>query len=91
MDPYILDKIFLVLAFAVPVALVVKFKSFGIIYGAGWHWMILIIAGEYLNMADPSRHAAMLDHIWIMFGWIWAILYCAGIYMITYLFRKRKN
>ncbi|MGM0489323.1 MAG: hypothetical protein ACQESR_21505, partial [Planctomycetota bacterium] len=48
--------------------------------GAIWHWVILIAAGKYLQIADPQRDARILDSVWLLFGWIQGLGYCALIY-----------
>lgn len=91
MPSELLDALFTGLAFAVPVVLVVTFRARGILYGAAWHWMTLIIAGKYLDLVDSQRDGAMLDGIWFLFGWVWALAYCAVIYGVVWLFARRRG
>jgi len=80
MAPETIDRLFLIAADVVPIALILAFQARGIAYGAVWHWGILIVADKYLDMADPTREAQILDGMWILFGWIWAVFCCAAIY-----------
>jgi len=74
------DRLSLIAADVVPMALILAFQTRGIVYGPVWRWGMLIVADKYLDMADPTREAQMLDGMWMLFGWIWAVFCCAAIY-----------
>ena len=75
MSPQVIDKLMFLIAFAVPVILVLRFKRRGVVYGAITTWITLVICGKWLNVLDPKRNGGILDTIWLLFGWIPSVIY----------------
>jgi len=76
-----------------PVITVLLWNVRGVIAGMLIVWGSLWIAGRLLSQLDPERDAALLDHVWLFFGWVAGLIYSGTIYAIKrltlYLFRKR--
>lgn len=66
---------FLVVAIVGPVLLVLRSERWGVLLGAAFAWLVLIVAGDVLAALDPARDAAMGDSIWVLFGWVGTLAY----------------
>ena len=82
----------LVLALGIPIPLVLFFRWRGVVYGAIFHWIVLIAAGQWLIALDPNRSSGILDSIWLLGGWIQGLLYCCFLLLvIRYITQKTKS
>jgi membrane-bound ClpP family serine protease len=70
----------LVVAIVGPVLLVLRWKRSGVLLGAAFAWLTLIVAGEALSALDPSREGALGDSFWVLFGWVATLAYSSLIY-----------
>lgn len=77
----------LVLAIVGPVLFVLRWERWGVLLGTAVAWLILIVAGTVLSALDPSRDAAILDSIWVMFGWVATLAYSSLIYLAVRITR----
>ena len=77
----LVDIGFLVVAVVGPVLLVVRWERWGVLLGTAFAWLTLIVAGAVLSALDPSREAAMLDSIWVLFGWVGTLAYSSLVYV----------
>jgi hypothetical protein len=82
---HIIDIVLLLIAFAVPAYLVVRFNLIGVLVGALIFWLTLIIAGEVLSALDSER-GRLLDAVWLRAGWLASLIYCALIYGVKQLY-----
>ena len=64
-----------------PVLLVLRWGHRGVFLGAAFAWLIGIAAGDVLAALDPSRDTAMLDSIWVLFGWAGTLAYSSLAYL----------
>ncbi len=79
-------------ALVVPIWLIIRLNIVGLILGALFFWIVLILGGELLNQLDPERDSAIIDIIWLWAGWLGGLMYCLPIYAIrrvTLLLRRR--
>lgn len=70
----------LVLAAVGPALFILRWDRRGVALGAVYAWLLLFAAGAALSALDPSREMAVLDSIWLLFGWIATLLYSAVVY-----------
>lgn len=70
----------LVLAAVGPALFILRWDRRGVALGAVYAWLLLLAAGAALSALDPSREMAVLDSIWLLFGWIATLLYSAVVY-----------
>ena len=80
MTPQIVDKLCLLVATFLPVALVLRWNWLGVALGTVTVWGSLALAGFLLSALDPGRDAGILDGVWLIFGWLGGLLYCLAIY-----------
>jgi hypothetical protein len=94
MTAHLADQICLWAAFIVPIPLIGAYRWIGVALGTVAVWGILLLAGVWISSLDPKRDAAMLDSIWLLFGWIGGLLYCLPIFglreLVAYLVRRRR-
>jgi hypothetical protein len=91
-DAQLVDLLCNALMFILPVMLVLAFGWRGVIWGTLAVWGLGYVAGEAINALDPTRAeggASMLDHLWIMAGWIAGLLYSLVIMVIRLILQKR--
>ena len=81
------DTLFLVLTGILPVLLIIRWRFKGALLGAAAVWILGIVSGVMLSALDPKRDMAMLDSIWLLFGWIGGLLYCMPIWGILKMVR----
>jgi hypothetical protein len=81
----IVDKVGLWVSLGVPVILVWRFRWWGILAGAFFQWILLVVVGDVLQELDPARDAALTDSIWFFFGWIGALVYCLAVFAVLQL------
>jgi hypothetical protein len=62
-----------------------------VLAGALFQWIALIAVGAALHELDPSRDAGLLDAVWLLFGWIAAMLYCVTIMAAIQLIRRLSS
>jgi hypothetical protein len=89
----LVDVIFLLVALVVPVWLIIRFNIVGLILGALFFWVVLILCYELLNQLDPKRDRAIHDALWLGVGWFGGLMYCLPIYGIKCLalwLRRRR-
>ena len=79
MTPHLADQICLGIALIAPVPLILAFRWIGVALGVAVVWAALAIAGVWISSLDPKRDAAILDSIWLLFGWVAGLLYCLPI------------
>ena len=85
----ILDKTCLALALVLPVLAVLRWNLWGVVLGTLVFWGSLLVAGPLLSALDPKRlrgGTAMLDFLWLIFGWFPGVIYCFIIYGMKRLF-----
>ena len=90
---HFVDTIFVLIAFALPVYLVVRLNAAGVIFGALAFWLVLIVSGLVLAALDPSR-SDFLDSLWVWTGWLAGLIYCALIYGLKksyHFWRERRG
>lgn len=68
------------IAILLPIFLVWRYRAKGVVFGALAVWVTLGMVGALLSALDPQRDAALLDSIWLLFGWIAGLIYCVLIY-----------
>ena len=86
------DRILLIVALVVPILCVARWDLRGVIVGALFFWVALVIAGWILSRLDTERGTTVGDTVWLLFGWFGGLLYCLPIYGIKRLdlfFRSR--
>jgi len=76
---HFLDTVLTLIALVVPVYLVVRLNLIGVVVGALWFWLTLVMAGELLSALDPER-SRLLDAFWLQAGWLAGLFYGALIY-----------
>lgn len=81
MTPQTADTICLLIAAIVPIPLVLRWNWVGVALGTVVVWGSLALAGFLLSALVPEREGAILDSIWLLFGWIGGLIYCAPIYL----------
>jgi hypothetical protein len=79
------DHICITVAFILPMLLVLRWNLWGVLYGTIVFWGSLVVAGQLLSRLDEGRDAALLYHVWILFGWIAGLSYCVAIYAVKRL------
>ena len=91
MNPYLVDKIFLVMALSVPIIMIIKWRFKGVFIGAIFMWITLLLSGVVLSSIDPERGGNILDGIWLFFGIIGSIIYCLAIWLTVKVFHELFN
>jgi hypothetical protein len=90
--PHLADQICLWSAAIIPILLIARFRVLGVFAGALFVWFALYLAGVWVQSLDPKRDAAMLDSLWLLFGWIGGLIYCLPIFglreLLWYGYRK---
>jgi hypothetical protein len=81
---------FLVVAIVSPVLFVLRWERWGVLLGAAFAWLILIVAGDALSALDPSRDAALTDSIWVLFGWVATLAYSSLVDMAVRVIRALR-
>ena len=76
---HLTDTVLTLVAFVVPAYLVVRLNLIGVVIGATFFWLTLVIAGEVLSALDPGR-PRLLDAFWLRAGWLAGLSYCGLIY-----------
>lgn len=76
MAAHIVDYLCLAAAFILPIITVLLWNVRGVVLGTLIHWGALILTGKLLALFDTAREASVLDHVWILFGWISGLAYC---------------
>lgn len=72
----------LALAAVGPVLFVLRWDDRGVVLGTVFAWLVLLAAGPVLSALDPSRDAAaMLDSIWLLFGWVVTLAYALVVHV----------
>jgi hypothetical protein len=72
------------IAFLLPIYFVLRFNRLGVATGAISLWLLLWLEGHVLFVYDKEREGALLDSIWILFGWIFCYVYSAFIYLLKF-------
>ena len=95
MTPHLADQICLWFALIAPVPLILAFRWIGVALGVAVVWAALGIAGVWISSLDPERDAAILDSVWLLFGWVAGLLYCLPIFglreFVVYLLRRSQR
>jgi len=73
--PEFADHVCLAIAAMVPIWLVVRYDRTGVWIGAAVVWSTLTVAGVILSALDDTRAFAVVDSVWLLFGWIGGLLY----------------
>ncbi len=87
----------LVVAAVTPVGFVLRWQRWGVVLGAAFAWLLLLVAGNALSALDPTRDAALTDSIWFLFGCPAMLIYCSildlaiGISRALWSRRRRKE
>lgn len=84
------DRAFVIAIVLAPPMIVLGLRRTGYFLGVFTFWMLGIIAGEYLTWLDRAHHSKMLDHIWILFGWLAGLVYCLPFLIVAKLLRRRS-
>jgi len=82
------DYACLAIAFLLPVAAVLRWNLYGVVFGTLIHWGSLIVAGiliSELDLGGRGTFHSFLDLIWFLFGWIEGLVYCFVLYGMKYL------
>jgi hypothetical protein len=93
LSPYLVDKVCLALALIVPPIVIFRFghRQISVLFGAIFVWGILFVS----SLINPAREAAaMLDALWLYFGWAPAVFYALVLYWLRrgfVYFRERRN
>lgn len=58
-----------------PIPFVLRWQRWGVLFGAAFAWLVLIVAGDVVSALDPAREGALSDSIWVLFGWIATLAY----------------
>ena len=77
---HIADRILLIIALVVPILCVARWNLRGVLVGALFFWVVLMLAGSILARLDPERGASVGDGVWLLFGWLAGLLYCLPLY-----------
>ena len=72
------------IVFLLPIYFVLRFNRLGVVTGAISLWLLLWLEGHVLFVYDKEREGALLDSIWILFGWIFCYFYSAFIYLLKF-------
>jgi hypothetical protein len=91
MTAHVVDITGVAVALLVPIALVWRFRWWGVLFGALVQWATLIACGTLLNALDPERDAAMLDAIWLLLGLPFALAFCALVHLGFTLLRRVRG
>lgn len=75
-----LDKFNLLLTVGMPWLFVHRWRWFGVFFSTIWIWASLVIAGMALDYLSPTRDAAILDHVGMLFGWLVGLVYSGVIF-----------
>jgi hypothetical protein len=78
------DSIVFYLSYLFPIYLVLRFNRLGVAAGAICFWLLWWLEGHVLSTYDQGREGALLDSIWILFGWMFCYAYCAIIYLLKF-------
>lgn len=85
----LIDRTLLLLALLLPIYLVVRWNSaYAVLVGALANWALLLIAGVVVAGFVPERRgdaASILDIFWMLFGWIFALVYTACLYLAKHV------
>ena len=83
---YFIDLAFLVFGLIFPAYLIFRFSKplFTIPCAALAVWLIFLISGALISRLDSDRDAAVLDSLWLLFGWIGGLIYA----ILLYLFKR---
>jgi len=87
----VLDKFILLLTVGMPWLFVHRWRWLGVFLGTIWVWASLFIAGMMLHNLDSTRNAAILDHLWMFFGWLVGLVYSGVIFGILGLLKFRRS
>jgi len=79
------DVLSLLFMFLLPLVFVLRWNLAGVVAGAILFWGIGVLAGKIAQSLNPDRDAALLDGIWLMFGFVAGFLYCVPIYIVKLL------
>ncbi len=79
------DVLCLLLMLLLPLVFVLRWNLAGMVAGAILFWGIGVLAGRIAQSLNPGRDAALLDGIWLMFGFVAGLLYCVPIYFVKLL------
>ena len=94
MTPHLADEICLWTAIIVPLPLIIAFRWVGVALGTVAAWGILNLAGIWISSLDPTRDSALLDIVWLLFGWVGGLLYCLAIFgvreLVASILRRRR-
>jgi uncharacterized membrane protein required for colicin V production len=94
-QPNIVDQICLWTAIIAPIGLIICFRWIGLILGTLTVCLCFVVAGILLSALDPQREVLFLDMLWMLLGWIPALIYKCLIFglreCIAWLLRKCKN
>lgn len=94
MSLHLIDTCVLIIASLVAFYFVMRFDLKGVFIGAISLWIILLIEGYVISALDPKREGALVDTVWLLFGWAGGLLYCFLIYGLKKLyvyFRKKRE
>ena len=86
-----IDKSCLAIAIILPALLVGFGRWRAFVLGVLVHWVVIFAAGPLISMADPSREGAMLDTIWLFFGWLSGLLLCTFVWLIKWLINRARG
>jgi hypothetical protein len=95
MTPHLVDQICLWIALIAPVPLILVFRWIGVALGVAVVWAALGIAGVWISSLDQTRDTALLDSLWLLFGWVAGLLYCLPIFglreCVMYFIRRSQH
>ncbi len=93
MTPEFIDKFFWIIAFLAPIYFVMRCRSIwiSIILGTLTNWIVLALAGMVLSKMDSQRDAALIDSVWLLFGWVGSLGYCGLLVGIKMLLKRYQH
>lgn len=87
---HLVDKLAILIAFGIPIALIWRWRIVGAIIGAFVQWVVLLAMGPILSALDPIRENGMLDAIWMILGLPFALAYSGVILLMVWMLRRPR-
>lgn len=85
---HLVDKLAILIATGVPIALIWRWRLVGEVAGAAVTWLVLSIIGPILSWLDPDRDNAMLDALTLYLAPIFAVGYCGLVWVCVLLIKS---
>lgn len=89
----LIDTMISIIGLILPVYFIVRFNKWGYLFGILTVWFILSVGGTTFWGIKPSTSRGILDHDWVMWGWLCGLIYCSGVYGVKklWLWSRKRN